>query len=195
MVMEIGQLRELLAREGDVTEFTVATEKRDRKSLERLGAEIQSLAPGLAALPADEYVDSAIEVQMARAVAWLTSTLALVIGTFGMVNTMFTSVFERTRELAILRAVGWSKRTVMKMILLEALFLGLSGAAAGTLAAVGLTQLLSRLPVTGRLVSGDIGLGVVSLALAMAVFLSIVGGWYPASRAAKIDPVEGFQQP
>ena len=56
------------------------------------------------------------------------------IGSIGMVNTMLMSVFERTRELAILRAIGWRKWTVMRLILLESLLLGLAGAVVGTLA-------------------------------------------------------------
>ena len=138
-------------------------------------------------------MDTSIEVRMATAVAWLTSAIALIIGMIGMVNTMATAVFERTKELAILRAIGWRKSSVMRLILSESIVLGAAGAALGTAAALGLTQLLSRLSASQRLVSGEIGMDVVLQGLSLALLLSVVGGFYPAYRAAQANPTEGFR--
>jgi putative ABC transport system permease protein len=194
ILMKIEQLQQLMRREGEVTQFAVAAQKSDKASIEQLSRRIKALAPGLETLPAGEYVDTALEVRMAHAVAWLTSTLALLIGAFGMVNTMFAAVVERTRELALLRAIGWRKRTVMKLILCESLLLGMAGAVLGTAAAVGLTRLLSSLPASGRLVSGEIAPEVILQGFAIAAVLSVIGGILPAYRAAQLAPTEGLRR-
>lgn len=193
MIMPLDQLQRLMDRQGEVTAFTVVTFQSDKASLEKLRSRIKALAPYLEALPTREYVDSAVEIRMARAVAWLTSVLALVIGTIGMINTMLTAVFERTREIAVLRAIGWRKASVVKLILWESVILGLAGAVVGTILALGLTRLLSTIPASGRLVAGDIGLDVVLQGFVVAIVVGVAGGLYPAYRAAQLVPTEGLR--
>ena len=193
MLMSLDELQKMMAREGEVTGFDVVAERGDRESLEEIRASIKALAPGIDAKPTLEYVENSAEIRMAQAVAWLTSTIALVIGTVGMVNTMMMAVFERTRELAVLRAIGWRKRRVMKLILWESLALALVGAVVGTVCAIGLTQLLGRLPASGRMVSGDISAAIVFQGFAIALIVGVAGGIYPAYRAAQAVPTEGLR--
>ena len=68
--------------------------------------------------------------------AWVTSAVALVIGAVGMLNTMVMSVFERTREIGILRAIGWGRWRVVRMILMESILLSLTGGMVGTAGAI-----------------------------------------------------------
>lgn len=192
MVMPLAELQRLMDRQDEVTAFLIVAEYSDAESLEDLQQRIADLAPNLEVLPARELVDSAIELRMARAVAWMTSTVALLVGTIGMINTMLTAVFERTRELAVLRAIGWRKWSVMKMILCESIVLALIGAVVGTLAAIGLTQLLGTLPISERLVAGGIAPEVVLQGFAVALFVGVAGGLYPAFRAARLVPTEGL---
>ena len=111
MIMGLDELQKLMGREGEVTGFTVVADRNDRETIERLRDEIKGLVPNIEAMRTEEFVDNSVEIRMARSVAWLTSTIALVVGTIGMINTMLTAVFERTRELAMLRAIGWRKRS------------------------------------------------------------------------------------
>jgi putative ABC transport system permease protein len=161
--------------------------------LEALGRQIEALAPALQALPTREYADSSVEIRTARAVAWLTSTIAVLIGMVGMLNTMLMAVFERTGELALLRAVGWSKLRVMKLVLLESLFLALAGAAGGTLLAIALIQVLCRLPASEGLLTGHVAPQVILQGLAIALAVGVLGGVYPAYRAARLLPTVGLR--
>ena len=87
-----------------------------------------------------------MRMQLAGAMAWMTSVIALVIGAIGTLNTMLTSVLERTKEIGILRAIGWPKGRVVRMILLESCSLTLLACLIGTLLAFGSTWALSQAP-------------------------------------------------
>ncbi len=193
MVMALGELQDFMGRKGEVTHFSVITGPKDRQSLESIAARIKALASNLDVLSTRQYIETSVEIRTARAAAWLTSTIALVIGAIGMVNTMLTAVFERTRELAILQALGWQNRRIIQMILFEAVLLALAGAALGTLLAVGLTQSLSRLPEAGRLISGDVAPAVIVQGFVLALIVGVVGGIYPALRAIRTLPTEGLR--
>ena len=105
---------------------------------------------------------------------------------------MSTAVFERTRELALLRAIGWRKLSVFKLVLLESALMGLAGAAAGSVAAVVLISAFSFLPASGRLISGGVAPQAVLEGVVVAGCVSLIGGIYPAYRAAQLAPVDGL---
>lgn len=194
MLMDIDELSRLMAREGDATFFMVAAEKKDKASIEGLRKRIKSLQTGLDAMPAKEYADTASELRLARSAAWLTSTVALIVGAIGTLNTMVMSVFERVQEIGVLRAIGWRKSRVMRWILLESLLLAFFGAILGTLAGAVATRFLSTWPAASRLVSGEIDPSIVAQGFAIAMIVGLLGGAYPAYRAAGFLPTEALRQ-
>jgi putative ABC transport system permease protein len=144
-------------------------------------------------MPIHDYVSSTIEIRAAHAMAWVTSTIALLIGTIGMLNTMMMSVFERTREIGVLRAIGWRKWRVIRMILAESLLLSLAGAVLGCVGGIALTQLLSTLPTASGIVEGRVPFSVLCQGFGIAIALGLVGGAFPAVRAARLLPTEALR--
>ena len=106
--------------------------------------QIRQLDTRLNPLTTSEFVQTDTRMQIAAAMAWMTSMIALVIGAIGILNTMMTSVLERTEEIGILRAIGWPRRRVVKMILLESCSLALFACIIGCILAVLLTWALSQ---------------------------------------------------
>ena len=92
---------------------------------------IESTISGVAATPARDHVQGDTQIRLSRAMAWTTAAVALFLGSVGMLNTMLMSIFERTREIGILRAVGWRRRRVLALVLGEALAIALIGTVAG----------------------------------------------------------------
>jgi ABC-type antimicrobial peptide transport system permease subunit len=122
------------------------------------------------------------------------SFLAMFIGGLGMLNVMLMSVLERTREIGVLRSLGWRRRQVIGMILAEALVLGLVGGACGILLGMGMAWGLTQLPgVLGKMIVPQYSLGLFVQALVVALATGGLGGIYPAWRATCMRPVEALR--
>jgi ABC-type antimicrobial peptide transport system permease subunit len=121
--------------------------------------------------------------------AWAVSLIAAAVGGVGMMNTMLMSVFERTREIGVLRSVGWRPWRIIRMILGEALVLSLMGGLLGLGIGMGLTWLSAHSAAMGGLTKDSVPLAVVVQSLAAAIVLGLIGGLYPAWRASRLPPV------
>lgn len=160
------------------------------------------LPPGVEAVTGDEAADEAASALL-EALTFITTFLlifaviALVVGSFLIVNTFSILVAQRSRELALLRALGASRRQVRRMVLLEATVLGLVGSTIG----LGLGVLL----FAGiRAVFGQFGLDLsgspmvfrartVLAAYAVGVLVTVAAAWVPARRTARIPPVAALR--
>jgi ABC-type antimicrobial peptide transport system permease subunit len=85
-------------------------------------------------------------LKLYRSMGWVLGLFAILVGGLGMMNAMLMSVFERTREIGVLRAMGWRRRRVVSMILAEALVQSVVGGALGLLLGAGLIALAGSLP-------------------------------------------------
>jgi putative ABC transport system permease protein len=128
-------------------------------------------------------------------------TLALLVASIGIANTMIMAVYERTREIGVLKAVGASPGDIRKLFVAESSFIGLVGGFAGTilgwLLGLGLNRLVlailrwQELPVRGTFFV--VTSWLVLLALAFATVVGLLSGLYPAARAARLDPIEALR--
>jgi putative ABC transport system permease protein len=201
VVMALAELQQLMARPNSVTGITVVLQpSQDRAGqLDTVRAQIESLRDErgrpyrIAAQPTRQYVTGSLHIQLAHGMAWLTSLIALVIGAISMLNTMIMSVMERTKEIGILRAVGWGKLRVVRMILGEALLLSSLGAIVGIAVAVGVIRMLAHVPQTSGFVSGELAPAVVLEGLLLTLLVTLIGGAYPAARAARLLPTEALR--
>jgi putative ABC transport system permease protein len=119
--------------------------------------------------------------------------IALFVGTFIIANTFTMLVAQRTKELALLRAVGASRRQVTRSVLLEAFVVGAVAAVAGLVAGIGIGAGLRALMGTIGATVPDgpliITSGTVLSALAVGILITMLAAWLPGRRAAKIPPV------
>ncbi|RIK61847.1 MAG: hypothetical protein DCC65_18350 [Planctomycetota bacterium] len=108
-------------------------------------------------------------------------------------NTMWMSVHERTREIGVLRALGWPRRRIVRMILIEASGVGLLAWIIGSCMGIGLAEIATRLPFARQFVDPVYDWQPPAMAFAVSVVLSMLGGAAPAWRAARISPVEALR--
>ncbi|MPY61063.1 ABC transporter permease [Streptomyces spongiae] len=119
--------------------------------------------------------------------------IALFVGTFIIANTFTMLVAQRTKELALLRAVGASRRQVTRSVLIEAFVVGTVAAVTGLVAGIGIGAALRSLMGSFGATVPDgpliITPGTVGAALAVGILITMLAAWLPGRRAAKIPPV------
>lgn len=121
------------------------------------------------------------------------SALALVIGAVSVMNTMMLTVFERTREFGVLRALGWARSRVLLDVVIEASMVTLAGALAGIAGGFLAVRLLEDAPDLVGVFQPVYPAGVFARALAIAAGMAFVGALYPALRAALLAPLEAIR--
>lgn len=124
------------------------------------------------------------------------AAISLLVGGIGIMNTMFTSILERTREIGIMKAVGAKNRDIMLIFLLESGLLGLTGgvvgAIIGLLLAFGVSFLAnSFLGMT--LIKISISYGLLTLAILFSLIIGIISGLVPARQASQLKPVDALR--
>jgi putative ABC transport system permease protein len=195
MILSLEQLQGLTDRPGQVTYINVVLEDSvDQEGVSRLIEAIEALDPKLHAMTTRQYVDSDARMRIASAMAWMTSLIALVIGAIGTLNTMMTSVLERTVEIGILRAVGWPRHRVVRMILLESIFLAIVAALVGSLIGIALTSLMGQAPAARGILDPQITVAVLGKGLLLALVIGCLGALAPAWRAAQLSPTDAFRE-
>jgi putative ABC transport system permease protein len=193
MIMMLEGLQKFMGRKGLVTGFSITLEDRSPEAIDRVAKEISGLAKNIDVKTTKELVDSTSEIQFIHAMAWVTSTVALFIGAIGMLNTMIMSVFERTKEIGVLRAIGWGRWRVVKMILMESILLSLLGGVVGTAGAMILAKLLSRFPAAAGVIEGNLPPSVILEGFMIALGVGLLGAAYPAYRGAQLLPTEALR--
>ncbi len=131
--------------------------------------------------------DQAKQVNGLLAFIYVLLALSVIVSLFGIVNTLILSIYERTRELGMLRAIGTSRRQVRQMIryesLITALIGGIFGLAIGVLAAF----LLTTFALSGSEYVQSYPIGTLAILLVVAGIAGILAAQLPARRAARID--------
>ena len=195
IIFPLSELQQLTGRPDQATYINVVLARPlGDQAAENAQSAIEKLDARLLALPTAQFVETDTRMQLAGAMAWMTSVIALVIGSIGTLNTMLTSVMERTREIGILRAIGWPKRRVVRMILLESCGLAAGASVIGTLLALLMTWGLSQAPETKGILSPSIGWSVMGQGILLAFGIGLVGALLPAWRAAQLLPTQAFRE-
>ncbi|MFM7149338.1 MAG: ABC transporter permease [Gemmataceae bacterium] len=198
MIISLHELQKIMDRKGQVTGYSVIldeeSKRKDSKLVPTTIETIQKMEKNINAMETESHIGSMTEIQIVKAMSWLTSAIALAIGLFGVMNTMVMAVSERTREIGILRAVGWRPRRVMRLVLLEAIVMSLIGALVGMVGALALVHVLTRFPTVAGLINANIHPIFFIYGLLLAAGVGLIGGILPARRAAAMLPTAALRQ-
>ncbi|MDQ5880042.1 MAG: putative transport system permease protein [Pseudomonadota bacterium] len=117
------------------------------------------------------------------------ASVSLLVGGIGIMNIMLVSVTERTREIGIRMAIGARQRDILSQFLLEAIIISIAGCLIGLLLGIGGAILVNMLAKTAVVISGSSVLVAFGVAAGIGVFF----GFYPAKKAAALDPIEALR--
>ncbi|EKQ53373.1 MAG: ABC-type transport system, involved in lipoprotein release, permease component [Methanobacterium sp. Maddingley MBC34] len=164
------------------------------------GADLKTVSQGVEkAYPGELTTIASIEdfqksndsLNMVETASMAISLLAIIIGGIGIINTMIMSVFERTREIGVLKAVGWKSRRILGMILGESVVLTLLAGIVGIILGVIGIEAIIKLSDMAMVLTFTPSLALK--ALGIAVIVGIIGGIYPAIRASRLPPTEALR--
>jgi ABC-type lipoprotein export system ATPase subunit/ABC-type lipoprotein release transport system permease subunit len=178
----------LMVRASDETAVPTVLE-----AAEGLGLQAQSLGAIL------EIANRVLAVM--QALLGSVGGLALLVATLGVANTMMMAIYERTREIGVLKALGARNREVRRMFTADAVLLGFIGGVVGLILGTLLGRLVDWIGHLYLAREGVSGIGQLSIvppwlavgALVFAAFVGVLGGFYPSARAARLDPVEALK--
>jgi len=126
---------------------------------------------------------------MIAAIVVPVTCISLVVGGIVIMNIMLVSVTERTREIGIRKAIGARRGDILMQVLIEAVVLAAVGGALGVAGGAAVTTLLGRISD----LSMHITMSYVVLSLVVSRVVGVASGWYPAARAARMDPVTALR--
>jgi len=117
------------------------------------------------------------------------AAISLVVGGIGIMNIMLVTVTERTREIGLRKALGAKKKVIINQFLIEAVCITFIGGVIGTALGIGISYILSSSMNLEFVVS----LPAIFLAFGVSAGVGIIFGWYPAQKAAKLEPIEALR--
>jgi putative ABC transport system permease protein len=125
------------------------------------------------------------------------AAISLLVGAIGIMNTMYTAVVQRTREIGIMKALGARRESILSLFLIESGFLGLFGGAIGVTIGFGISKLVEvvAFQIYGSyLIKADFNLSLMIGMLLFGFFIGAMSGWFPARQAAKLHPVDALRK-
>ena len=141
-----------------------------------------------------EMVESILGIIQAGIIAF--ASIAILVGAIGIMNTMFTSVRERTKEIGILKAVGAKRKHINKLFLIESGMIGLLGGLLGTALGMGFARLgewaIAQNPDVLFTIEAHFSLNMILTTLLFSFLLGCISGYLPAKKAAKLNPVDAL---
>lgn len=191
IVMEISTARGLLNIAPETTS-SYYIEAEDPTRNDAVAAEIARSEPGVDAKSMSQFMaDFGALMGQVDKFLLMTVSLALLVGVVGIINTMLMSTSERYVEFGVLRTNGWSQTDVLALVTLESAYLGLLAGLVGcVLAIVGVC-------VANQFLSGGVQLTtppwLFALGIGLSVATGVLGGMYPAWRAARLVPMDAIR--
>jgi ABC-type lipoprotein release transport system permease subunit len=191
VVIGLREVQTLVGKPHQVQLYGVKL--RDPTQAEAMRDTLQAAFPEVEFSLVAEAAESVSDMRALREMVGQISFLAVFIGGVGMLNTMLMSVLERTREIGVLRALGWRRARVLRMVLQESLVLGVIGGVCGILMGLGLGKLMGMVPGTYGSIDMSYTPQLFVQAIVVAMIAGVVGGLYPAWRATRMQPVEALR--
>jgi putative ABC transport system permease protein len=189
LLMTLSQAQRLNDKAGKVNVLNI---KLDESAVETdanaIRDEVRRSMPGFAAVTSGELVQQNAIVRIAKAMSAATILIAGLVGALGVLNTMLMSVSERTQEIGVLLALGWRRRAVTLLILMESIVVSAAGGVAGIALAVLGVWALEHMALLRSKIEGIFTPGLILSAIGLSIAFGVVGGLYPAIRAARMSP-------
>ncbi len=190
----LSDLQEISFRQKQVTLFQIKlAAKQTSARIDAIKAEVAQIG-SLVATPTDQLLQHDRNLLVMKAISNSVSLIALTMGALSVLNALLMAVQERTREIGIMMAIGWSRSRTMASIVFEGVLIGLAGCLVGIPLSYGISMLFKYIPTIGDILSLRPSLSMVLPTLLISTALCAVGSLYPAWRAAAMSPADALRR-
>ena len=194
--LPLAEAQRVFHKEGLIT--TIGVKVKDISKIAAVSAEMEKI-PDIQVVTMTQVLGTIMNLAgSAKSLLLTVIAIALIISAFGIINTLLMSVNERTREFGMMKAIGASGLDIGKMVLIETVFITLSGGVIGTISAIVGSSLIEGfvkgiLPYSprGSLVSASPEL--IAFALGFSLVLGLICGLYPAFKSSRLTPMEAIR--
>ncbi|MBF0281075.1 MAG: ABC transporter permease [Zetaproteobacteria bacterium] len=195
ILMSLTQMQHTVDKEGKVNVLNLQVDADLAvKEIEQIKKTINNTFKGFMAITSGELVSQNAIVRISKAMSNATILIASLVGALIVFNTMLMSISERTREIGLLLALGWHPRTIMKLIISESAILSLAGGMLGMILGIALTYGLEHLELMRGKIDAIVSPAFLLAVLGLSIILGVLGGLYPALKAARTQPSHALRQ-
>ena len=191
MYTGLGKLQNLTDNEDKISSISIKIKKE--ANLTTVNDKIKSEYNNTLSTITNEEMAQTIDdtLDMINSATTAIEALAIIIGGLGVINTMMMTVFERTREIGVLKSVGWTKKRILSMIMGESIVLTLISGIIGSI--LGVLAVFILFKINGDNMTVIFNINIFIKAFLVAFSVGIVGGLYPAIKASRLSPTEALR--
>jgi len=191
MYTGLGKLQNLTDNEDKISSISIKIKKE--ANLTTVNDKIKSEYNNTLSTITNEEMAQTINdtLDMINSATTAIEALAIIIGGLGVINTMMMTVFERTREIGVLKSVGWTKKRILSMIMGESIVLTLISGIIGSI--LGVLAVFILFKINGDNMTVIFNINIFIKAFLVAFSVGIVGGLYPAIKASRLSPTEALR--
>jgi putative ABC transport system permease protein len=189
VLMTLTQAQQVTDKPGKVNVLNIKLDGHASEAdVEELKARVRATMPGFVAITSGELVSNNTIVRISKAMSNATILIAGLVGALVVFNTMLMSVNERKRDIGVLLALGWQRRTIVELVFCESVILTLAGGAFGIAAGIGITWGLEHMDLMRGKIDAVYSMPFLLAVLGLSILIGMVGGIYPAFNAARLRP-------
>lgn len=195
VLMTLAQAQQATDKPGKVNVLNIQLDASATEAdVRHIKEQVRTQLSGFNAITSGELVSQNAVVRISKAMSQATILIASLVGALVVFNTMLMSISERTREIGLLLALGWQRSTVIRLIVSESVMLSFAGACLGIVLGFGLTLGLEQMELMRGKIEAVFSGGFLLGVLALSLVLGVLGGLYPALKAARLQPSHALRQ-
>ena len=195
VIFHLKTLQKLINKNKKVTEFHIQlNQPDDLTKVEEIQSELNKTFPKIIFIQTKEVGEKNDILIIFKNITWTTSLISLIVALFFILNTLLMSVSERTKEIGILNALGWSRNKIIIMIITEGIIIVSIATVLGYILGVISLKWLVRLPRLNGFFEPEVSDYMFFEILLVTLFLGIIGSLYPALKAVSLNPVDALNQ-